>query len=143
MLRQNAASASLINFVIRHSSFVITLFPGANPRMTSRALSNPATLAATLESWFAANGRDYPWRRTSDPYAILVSEMMLQQTQIATVLGRGYFARWMERFPNVRTLAHATEAEVLRTWEGLGYYRRARFLHHIAKTILEKHDGVF
>ena len=68
---------------------------------------------------------------------------MLQQTQIATVLGRGYYARWMERFPNVRALAAATEPEVLRTWEGRGYYRRARFLHQVAKTIIEKHDGVF
>jgi A/G-specific adenine glycosylase len=96
-----------------------------------------------MEAWFAKNARDYPWRRTTDPYAIIVSELMLQQTQIATVLDRGYYARWMARFPDVPALAAASEHEVLRTWEGLGYYRRARFLHQLAKTVIEKHDGVF
>ncbi len=111
--------------------------------MPSRALTNPASLARALELWFDKEGLDYPWRRTHDPYAILVSELMLQQTQIATVLGRGYYARWMERFPDVATLAAALEHEVLRTWEGLGYYRRARFLHQIAKAVVKDHGGVF
>lgn len=102
-----------------------------------------AAIAQALESWFAANARDYPWRRTTDPYAILVSEMMLQQTQIPTVLDRGYFARWMERFPDLPTLAAASESEVLRAWEGLGYYRRARFLHQLAQRIVAAHGGVF
>jgi A/G-specific adenine glycosylase len=102
-----------------------------------------AAFRLALRGWFEKHGKDYPWRRTIDPYAVLVSEVMLQQTQIATVLDRGYYARWMERFPDVRTLAGASEPEVLRTWEGLGYYRRARFLHQLAKTILTKHDGVF
>ncbi|OAI56297.1 hypothetical protein AYO49_04555 [Verrucomicrobiaceae bacterium SCGC AG-212-N21] len=111
--------------------------------MNSSEFPHAPSLASALESWFDRHARDYPWRRTTDPYAILVSEMMLQQTQIATVLDRGYYARWMERFPDARTLAAASEHEVLRTWEGLGYYRRARFLHQLAKTVIEQHDGVF
>lgn len=110
---------------------------------TAPSLKNARAIALALESWFAANARDYPWRRTTDPYTILVSEMMLQQTQIATVLDRGYFGRWMERFPNLATLAAAAEPEVLRAWEGLGYYRRARFLHKLAQTVVVEHGGVF
>ena len=79
-----------------------------------------------LTAWFRREGRDYPWRRTRDPYAILVSEIMLQQTQIATVLGpKRYYERWMERFPTVEALANAPEEAVLKEWEGLGYYSRA------------------
>jgi A/G-specific adenine glycosylase len=100
-------------------------------------------IAHALEAWFGQNGRDYPWRRTTDPYAIIVSELMLQQTQISTVLDRGYYHRWMEKFPDLATLAAASEAEVLRTWEGLGYYRRARFLQQMARKILADHAGVF
>ena len=96
-----------------------------------------------LEAWFHRQGKDYPWRQTTDPYAILVSEMMLQQTQISTVLDRGYYARWMERFPDLATLAVATEPEVLRTWEGLGYYRRSRFLHQMAQKVVAEHGGTF
>lgn len=111
--------------------------------MPAIPLADPATIAAALEAWFAAVGRDYPWRGTTDAYAIIVSELMLQQTQIATVLDRGYYARWMDRFPNVHALASATEAEVLRTWEGLGYYRRARFLQQLAKAVIAEHGGEF
>ncbi|MDP9292729.1 MAG: A/G-specific adenine glycosylase, partial [Verrucomicrobiota bacterium] len=75
-------------------------------------------IRANLGRWFKANGRDLPWRRTRDPYAILVSEMMLQQTQVATVIP--YFERWMEKFPDVATLAAAAEGDVLHTWQGLG-----------------------
>ncbi|MES2708149.1 MAG: A/G-specific adenine glycosylase [Verrucomicrobiota bacterium] len=96
-----------------------------------------------LLTWFQAEGKDYPWRRTRDPYAILVSEMMLQQTQIATVLGRGYYTRWMEAFPDVATLAAAAEPEVLRVWEGLGYYSRARNLQKTARAVLADHGGEF
>lgn len=111
--------------------------------MSVHPLADPAAIAGALESWFAKDGRDYPWRRTTDPYAIIVSELMLQQTQIGTVLDRGYYARWMERFPDVHALAAATEEEVLRTWEGLGYYRRARFLQQLARSVIAKHGGVF
>ncbi len=102
-----------------------------------------AEIAAALESWFQAHGRDYPWRRTRDPYAILVSEVMLQQTQITTVLDRGFYERWMSRFPNVERLAEASEEDVLSAWQGLGYYRRARNLHRLAQVILNEHDGKF
>jgi len=83
-------------------------------------------IAHALVTWFQNDGKSYPWRETTDPYAILVSEIMLQQTQIATVLGKGFYTRWMERFPNTQTLASANEDQVLKQWEGLGYYSRAR-----------------
>lgn len=100
-------------------------------------------VASALEAWFHANGRDYPWRRTTDPYAILVSEIMLQQTQITTVLDRGYYTRWLQRFPDFATLAAASEADVLKSWEGLGYYRRARHLQKLAQVIMCDHGGIF
>ena len=102
-----------------------------------------ALIAADLVDWFVQNGRDYPWRRTRDPYAILVSEIMLQQTQISTVLDRGFYDRWLTRFPNFQTLANATEADVLSAWEGLGYYRRARNLQKLAQTVMSQHAGIF
>lgn len=102
-----------------------------------------ADLASALVQWFHANARDYPWRRTHDPYAVLVSEIMLQQTQIATVLERGFYARWMERFPDFATLAAASESDVLSAWQGLGYYRRARNLQRLAQTVVSEHGGEF
>lgn len=96
-----------------------------------------------LGGWFAANGKDYPWRRTTDPYAILVSEVMLQQTQLATVLGKDYYGRFLAAFPDVRTLAGADDERLLKQWEGLGYYRRARMLRETARAVLERHGGVF
>jgi A/G-specific adenine glycosylase len=89
-----------------------------------------------LSTWFHQNKRDLPWRQTRDPYAILVSEIMLQQTQAATVIS--YYKKWLYRFPTIRSLAVATESEVLHAWEGLGYYARARNLHRCAKIIVEK-----
>ncbi|MCA9191051.1 MAG: A/G-specific adenine glycosylase [Planctomycetales bacterium] len=94
-----------------------------------------------LLRWFAKHQRDLPWRHTHDPYAIWISETMLQQTQVATV--RSYYERFLERFPNVWQLADAEEAEVLRLWAGLGYYRRARQLHAAAKQICDQHEGQF
>jgi len=94
---------------------------------------------AELTDWFERHGRQLPWRATSDPYFILVSELMLQQTQVATVLG--YYRRWFERFPTIRDLANADESEVLHAWQGLGYYNRARNLHKCAKIIaLERNE---
>src|SRR6476646_11919900 len=78
----------------------------------------------TVSHWYSKNGRDLPWRRTRDPYAILVSEFMLQQTQVATVIP--YYHKWLRRFPDFASLARASENEVLRAWQGLGYYDRAR-----------------
>ncbi|HYF37879.1 MAG TPA: A/G-specific adenine glycosylase [Prosthecobacter sp.] len=107
--------------------------------------SSPRTaeIAAKLVSWFRRQGRDYPWRQTGDPYAILVSEVMLQQTQISTVLDRGYYPRWMAQFPSFAVLAAASEAEILKAWEGLGYYRRARNLQKLAQAVVTQHGGVF
>ena len=91
--------------------------------------------------WYRKNGRDLPWRRTRDPYAILVSEIMLQQTQVATVLP--YYSEWLRRFPDFATLAAAPEADVLHAWQGLGYYARARNLHATAKAIVSRYAGRF
>ncbi|MCG8601242.1 MAG: A/G-specific adenine glycosylase [Verrucomicrobiales bacterium] len=94
-----------------------------------------------LISWFEENQARYPWRETRDPYAILVSELMLQQTRIATVLERGYYIRWMKRFPDWKSLARADEEEILKAWEGLGYYNRARNLQKAAQVICDQYDG--
>lgn len=98
-------------------------------------------LHRNLLAWYAREARDLPWRRTTNPYAIAVSEFMLQQTQVVTVLP--YYRRWMERFPTVEHLAAAEEAEVLKLWQGLGYYSRARHLHRLAKMICEDFAGEF
>jgi A/G-specific adenine glycosylase len=92
-----------------------------------------------LLSWYRRHGRDLPWRRIRDPYAILVSEFMLQQTQVATVIP--YYHKWLRRFPDFTSLARASEDEVLRAWQGLGYYARARNLHATAKTVMDRHGG--
>ncbi len=101
--------------------------------------SAPSPFAAALLAWYAAHGRVLPWRGLQDPYAIWISEVMLQQTQVATVIP--YFQRWMARFPTVEALAAANEQEVLALWEGLGYYRRARALHRAAQEIVAHHHG--
>lgn len=101
----------------------------------------PHPLAEALVQWFRREGRDYPWRRTTDPWAILVSEIMLQQTTIATVLGR--YETWMQQFPTPAALAAADEQTALRSWEGLGYYRRVRALRAAALAICERFGGVF
>ena len=88
----------------------------------------------TILRWYAENGRDLPWRRTRDPYAVWLSEIILQQTRVAQ--GRAYWERFLERFPTVNALAAAPEDEVLRLWQGLGYYSRARNLHTAAKQIV-------
>ena len=91
--------------------------------------------ASILLDWFQENGRDLPWRQTRDPYAIWLSEIILQQTQVKQ--GWEYWERFMRRWPNVEALAAATEDEVLREWQGLGYYSRARNLHYAARQIVE------
>jgi A/G-specific adenine glycosylase len=93
------------------------------------------THATALLAWFAENGRDLPWRRTRDPYAILVSEVMLQQTQVARVLER--YPAWLERWPTPASLASAPAADVLRAWSGLGYNRRALNLQNAARRVVE------
>lgn len=96
-------------------------------------------LPTQLLAWWDAEHADLPWRRTNDPYAIWVSEIMLQQTQIATVLP--YYERWMARLPTVQALAAAPLDEVLKLWEGLGYYSRARNLHVAAQTVVNEWHG--
>jgi A/G-specific adenine glycosylase len=86
-----------------------------------------------LIAWFAEHGRDLPWRHTRDPYAVLVSEVMLQQTQVARIIPR--YLGWLERWPTVESLAAASTAEVIREWQGLGYNRRALNLHRAARRI--------
>lgn len=98
-------------------------------------------LSDELLGWYRANKRDLPWRHTSDPYAIMVSEVMLQQTRVDTVIP--YYINFLDRFPNVDSLAEAEEDEVLNLWKGLGYYSRGRNLHKAAKKIMTEHDGVF
>jgi A/G-specific adenine glycosylase len=91
--------------------------------------------------WYLKNRRDLPWRNETNPYRIWVSEIILQQTRISQ--GWNYYLRFIERFPDVPTLAQAEEDDVLKYWQGLGYYSRARNLHQGAKEIMERHDGVF
>ena len=94
-----------------------------------------ADVDAQLLAWYAANGRDLPWRRTKDPYAILVSEVMLQQTQVERVVPR--WLAWLDRWPDPASLAAASPADVIRAWQGLGYNRRALNLHRAARAIAE------
>jgi A/G-specific adenine glycosylase len=94
-----------------------------------------------LQQWYFRHGRDLPWRRTTDAYAILVSEVMLQQTQVERVVD--YYQRFLQRFPTIAALAAAPLEEVLTVWQGLGYYQRARHLHQAARHIMEHHQGVF
>ncbi|WP_242549307.1 A/G-specific adenine glycosylase [Alicyclobacillus mali (ex Roth et al. 2021)] len=98
-----------------------------------------AAFAHTLEAWYAQSSRDLPWRHTGDPYAILVSETMLQQTRVETVIP--YYLRFMERFRTPRHLADAEMDDVLKMWEGLGYYRRARNLKAAMEVVRDRHAG--
>jgi A/G-specific adenine glycosylase len=110
------------------------LFPDRDSEWVTRVRSR-------LVDWFGGAGRKLPWREDHDPYRILVSEMMLVQTTVAAVIP--YFARFLQQFPTVRDLAEADEADVLKAWEGLGYYRRARQLQAAARSIMEDHSGRF
>ena len=92
-----------------------------------------------LLAWYRQHARDLPWRRTRDPYAVWVSEVMLQQTQVTRVVS--FYERWMQRFPTVQALAAAPLDEVLKLWEGLGYYARARQLHRAAHVVVEQYGG--
>jgi A/G-specific adenine glycosylase len=101
----------------------------------SLASHTVATMEAALSAWYAGHQRDLPWRRTSDPYAVLVSEVMLQQTQVARVVPR--YLAWLERWPTVESLAEASSADVIREWQGLGYNRRGLNLHRAARRVVE------
>lgn len=100
---------------------------------------NIRTFRRSLLRWYHRHGRDLPWRHTRNPYAILVSEFMLQQTQVATVIP--YYNEWLRRFPDFPALAAAPESDVLHAWQGLGYYNRARNFHAAAKAIVARHGS--
>lgn len=112
----------------------------AQPISTGENRVRSQAIREALHRWFQENGRDLPWRRTHDPYAILVSEYMLQQTTVAAVAPR--FVRWLQRFPTFAALATASEQEVLSEWQGLGYYARARNLRRAALEVAASHGGV-
>jgi A/G-specific adenine glycosylase len=111
--------------------------------MAQSAASSPQdNFAASLVAWQREHGRHtLPWQRTVDPYRVWLSEVMLQQTQVTTVLG--YYERFLQRFPDVAALAAAPQDDVFALWSGLGYYSRARNLHACAKAVVEKHGGAF
>jgi A/G-specific adenine glycosylase len=98
-------------------------------------------VTGSLLNWYSQNKRPLPWRETRDPYKIWLSEVILQQTRVAQ--GMDYYHRFLLAFPDVQSLAAADEQEVLKLWQGLGYYSRARNMHHTAKEIVEKHNGIF
>ncbi|HZT55932.1 MAG TPA: A/G-specific adenine glycosylase, partial [Burkholderiaceae bacterium] len=102
----------------------------------------PAAFAARLIDWQRSHGRHtLPWQNTRDPYRVWLSEIMLQQTQVATVLG--YYERFLQRFPDVTALAAASLDDVFALWSGLGYYSRARNLHRCAQAVVAEHGGTF
>ncbi|AIE86334.1 A/G-specific adenine glycosylase [Fimbriimonas ginsengisoli] len=107
--------------------------PGLGSTRSDDALHQPN--GGPLLKWYDQNRRDLPWRRTSDPYAVWVSEVMLQQTQVATVIP--YWERWLARFPTIQALAESDEQEALSLWQGLGYYRRCRLLLAGARWVAE------
>jgi len=98
-------------------------------------------IVPALLKWYAANARDLPWRRTKDPYRVYISEIMLQQTQVKTVIP--YFERWMRQLPTLAAFARARPQKVLKLWEGLGYYTRVRHAHAAAQVIMRRHGGRF
>jgi A/G-specific adenine glycosylase len=105
-----------------------------------RTLTQAPAFRRALLRWFRRYGRDLPWRRTRDPYHILVSEFMLQQTQVSRV--EGYYRRFIERYPTIASLASASPAMVRESWAGLGYYRRADNLHRLARDLVAERQGV-
>ncbi|HXI73276.1 MAG TPA: A/G-specific adenine glycosylase [Verrucomicrobiae bacterium] len=109
--------------------------------MTAAKKSKVQNLVPLLLDWFAKDARDLPWRRTRDPYAIWVSEIMLQQTQVKTVIP--FWSRWMRELPTIEAAAKAPSAKIHKLWEGLGYYTRVRNLQKAAQAIVEKHGGNF
>lgn len=110
-----------------------------NPARHYSAGEHPEAIAGDLLNWYATHQRDLPWRRSRDPYRIWVSEVMLQQTRVETVIP--YYERWFEQFPTLEELAAASEEQVLKAWEGLGYYSRARNLHQAVQEVVARYGG--
>ena len=108
-------------------------------RHLAQIIKKKTSIQTELNSWFIRNARDLPWRRSRDPYLIYLSEIILQQTRVDQ--GTPYFLRFAKAFPSVELLANASLDEVLKTWEGLGYYSRARNLHRSANLIVDRFDG--
>ncbi|MBF0121789.1 MAG: A/G-specific adenine glycosylase [Candidatus Omnitrophica bacterium] len=106
--------------------------------MFDTALKRKA-FSSTLLTWYVGHKRDLPWRHTKDPYKIWTSEVMLQQTTVATVIG--YYQRWLKRFPTMKSLAQADIRDVLKAWQGLGYYNRARNFHRAAQIVIDQFGG--
>ena len=109
------------------------------PKSTPRAPAEGRLFRRRLIAWFRRYGRNLPWRNTRDPYHVLVSEVMLQQTQVSRV--EGYYGRFLAEFPDLETLARATPTRVREQWDGLGYYRRAANLHRLAQEVVRSHDA--
>ena len=122
------------------SKFKVQSLKSRSPTTARRPAFQPSLVPSLLD-WFATAARDLPWRRTLDPYAIWVSEIMLQQTQVKTVIP--YWERWMRELPDIAALAAAPEQRVLKLWEGLGYYTRVRNLQKAAQQIVAEHAGQF
>lgn len=112
-----------------------------NSENSVNSVSKTEALVSVLLDWFTANARDLPWRRTCDPYAVWVSEIMLQQTQVKTVIP--YWERWMRELPTIESLAHASADKIHKLWEGLGYYTRVRNMQKAAQQIIAEHGGEF
>ncbi len=113
------------------------------PRADRHPVLNKRAFRNTLLKWFQANAKTYPWRETTNPWSILVSEIMLQQTTVASVMANRRFEKFLEEFPDIETIAAAPEAQILRAWEGLGYYNRVRNLQKSAQAVLRDFDGEF
>lgn len=109
------------------------------PKSTPRAPLDAVKFRRRLLAWFRRYGRDLPWRNTRNPYHVLVSEVMLQQTQVSRVAG--YYGKFLREFPDLSALAQATPRRVREEWEGLGYYRRAANLHRLAREVVTSHGG--
>jgi A/G-specific adenine glycosylase len=146
-IRQNSAILSnkqcrefIILFVNSSAVSCISSITFLNSKRTNQG-SKVQKLVPCMLDWFSASARDLPWRRTQDPYAIWVSETMLQQTQVKTVLP--FWERWMRELPTIEAAAQAGPEKIHKLWEGLGYYTRARNLQKAARLILEKHGGKF
>ncbi|PCH66945.1 MAG: A/G-specific adenine glycosylase, partial [Bacteroidetes bacterium] len=100
-----------------------------------------ASFSKTIIDWYELNKRDLPWRNTKDPYLIWLSEIILQQTRVNQ--GLPYYQKFVKKYPNVKALSSANEDDILKLWQGLGYYSRARNMHHAAKTIVKEFQGKF
>jgi len=110
---------------------------------TKDPIKNVRAFRSSLLTWFRSESKDWPWRRTRDPWAILVSEIMLQQTTIASVIANRRFEKFLEEFPEIATMSAASENQILKAWEGLGYYNRVRNLQKAARVVLDHFSGEF